>query len=310
MSTETRSGGSDGVAASASDTLTVTDNRTGKTYEIPVTDGTVRSMDFRQMKTSEDDFGLMTYDPAYTNTASCRSAITFIDGDAGILEYRGYPIEQLAEQSSYLEVAYLLVHGELPTQAQLDPVGERRHGAHLRARERQGVHGRLPPRRAPDGDAARVGRRAVDVLSRRQRHLRSREPDDPDHPADRQDADAGRLRLPPHPRAALRLSRQRPELRGQLPRDDLQDDRAEVRARPAARARARHPLHPARRPRAELLDERGSRPSAPRRSTRTRRSPRASPRSTARCTAGPTRRCCAPCAASAPRRTCRTSSRR
>jgi citrate synthase len=120
MSTETRSGGTDGVAASASDTLTVTDNRTGKTYEIPVTDGTVRSMDFRQMKTSEDDFGLMTYDPAYTNTASCRSAITFIDGDAGILEYRGYPIEQLAEQSTYLEVAYLLVHGELPTQAQLD----------------------------------------------------------------------------------------------------------------------------------------------------------------------------------------------
>jgi citrate synthase len=120
MSTETRSGGTDGVAASASDTLTVTDNRTGKTYEIPVTDGTVRSMDFRQMKTSEDDFGLMTYDPAYTNTASCRSAVTFIDGDKGELEYRGYPIEQLAEQSTYLEVAYLLVHGELPTQAQLD----------------------------------------------------------------------------------------------------------------------------------------------------------------------------------------------
>jgi citrate synthase len=119
MSTETRSGGSDGVAASASDTLTVTDNRTGQTYEVPITDGTVRSMDFRQMKTSEDDFGLMTYDPAYTNTASCRSAITFIDGDAGILEYRGYPIEQLAEQSSYLEVAYLLVHGELPSAAEL-----------------------------------------------------------------------------------------------------------------------------------------------------------------------------------------------
>ena len=77
-------------------------------------------MDFRQIKVDEDDFGLMTYDPAFTNTASCRSAITFIDGEPGILEYRGYPIEQLAEQSTYLEVAYLLIHGELPTQAQLD----------------------------------------------------------------------------------------------------------------------------------------------------------------------------------------------
>ncbi|HSD81090.1 MAG TPA: citrate/2-methylcitrate synthase, partial [Solirubrobacteraceae bacterium] len=112
----------DGAAgvAQAADTLTVTDNRTGRTYEVPITDGTVRAMDFRQMKVDEDDFGLMTYDPAFTNTASCRSAITYIDGDRGILEYRGYPIDQLAERSSYLEVAYLLVHGELPTQPQLD----------------------------------------------------------------------------------------------------------------------------------------------------------------------------------------------
>ncbi len=108
----------DGGAATES--LTVTDNRTGTSYEVPITDGTVRAMDFRQMKTGEDDFGLMTYDPAFTNTASCRSAITFLDGEAGVLEYRGYPIEQLAEKSTYLEVAYLLVHGELPTQPQLD----------------------------------------------------------------------------------------------------------------------------------------------------------------------------------------------
>src|ERR1700742_5375214 len=92
-----------GVAAAGQETLTVTDNRTGQTYEVPITDGTVRAMDFRQMKVSDDDFGLMTYDPAFTNTASCRSAITYIDGDAGILEYRGYPIDQLAEQSTYLE---------------------------------------------------------------------------------------------------------------------------------------------------------------------------------------------------------------
>jgi citrate synthase len=118
---ETQTQDAGGVAqAGGQDTLTVTDNRTGKTYEIEINDGTVRAMDFRQMKVSDDDFGLMTYDPAFTNTASCRSAITYIDGDQGILEYRGYPIEQLAEHSTYLEVAYLLIHGELPTREQLD----------------------------------------------------------------------------------------------------------------------------------------------------------------------------------------------
>jgi citrate synthase len=121
MSEETQAGdGKAGAVATANDTLSVTDNRTGKTYEIDITDGTVRAMDFRQIKVDDDDFGLMTYDPAFTNTASTRSSITYIDGDKGILEYRGYPIEQLAEQSTYLEVAYLLVRGELPTQAQLD----------------------------------------------------------------------------------------------------------------------------------------------------------------------------------------------
>src|SRR5919205_3502655 len=111
----------DGAAATAGDnTLSITDNRTGQTYDVEVTDGTVRAMDFRQIKVSEDDFGLMSYDPAFTNTASCRSAITYIDGEAGVLEHRGYPIEQLCEKSSYLEVAYLLVYGELPTREQLD----------------------------------------------------------------------------------------------------------------------------------------------------------------------------------------------
>ena len=102
------------------DTLSITDNRTGKSYELPVSDGTIKAMDLRQIKTSDDDFGLMTYDPAFMNTAACRSAITFIDGDKGILRYRGYPIEQLAEQASFLEVAYLLNEGELPNQKQLD----------------------------------------------------------------------------------------------------------------------------------------------------------------------------------------------
>jgi citrate synthase len=99
--------------------LTITDNRTGKQYELNIENGTIKTMDLRQIKTSDDDFGLMTYDPAFMNTASCKSRITFIDGDKGILEYRGYPIDQLAEKSTYLEVAYLLLHGELPTVSQL-----------------------------------------------------------------------------------------------------------------------------------------------------------------------------------------------
>src|SRR3954463_11660834 len=102
------------------DTLSITDNRTGKTYEVEITDDTIKAMDLRQIKVEEDDFGMMAYDPAFTNTASCRSEITYIDGAVGVLEYRGYPIEQLCERSSYLEVAYLLIHGPLPTQAELD----------------------------------------------------------------------------------------------------------------------------------------------------------------------------------------------
>jgi citrate synthase len=109
-----------GGVATARDTLSVTDNRTGQAYEIEISDGTVKAMDFRQIKVNEGDFGLMTYDPAFTNTASCRSSITFIDGEAGVLEHRGYPIEQLCEHSTYLEVAYLLIYGELPTRDQLD----------------------------------------------------------------------------------------------------------------------------------------------------------------------------------------------
>ncbi len=101
------------------ETLTITDNRTGKTYEVPIREGTIKALDLRPIKVEDDEFGMMTYDPAFMNTASCRSAITFIDGDKGILEYRGYPIEQLAEKSTYLEVACLLLNGELPTKEQL-----------------------------------------------------------------------------------------------------------------------------------------------------------------------------------------------
>jgi citrate synthase len=103
----------------SNETLTITDNRTGKTYTVPVHDGNIRAIDLRQIKVDAEDFGVMAYDPAFTNTASCRSAITYIDGDKGILRYRGYPIEELAEKCSFLEVAYLLLNGELPNDTQL-----------------------------------------------------------------------------------------------------------------------------------------------------------------------------------------------
>jgi citrate synthase len=113
-------GGGVATTEQAGNTLTVTDNRTGETYELEVTDGTIRAMDLRQIKVADDDFGLMAYDPAFTNTASCRSEITYIDGEAGVLQHRGYSIEALCEHSSYLEVAYLLIFGELPTRPQLE----------------------------------------------------------------------------------------------------------------------------------------------------------------------------------------------
>ena len=167
MGTEEQTTSSGDGVATAADTLTITDNRTGSTYEVPIEDGTIRALALRDIKVDDDDFGLMTYDPAFMNTASCRSAITYIDGDKGILEYRGYPIEQLAEHSTYLEVAYLLVHGELPTQAQLD---EWTHEITIHTFVHENVkklHGGLPLRRPPDGDAAGLGRRALDLLSGR-----------------------------------------------------------------------------------------------------------------------------------------------
>jgi citrate synthase len=113
-------GSSPGDGASPQDTLSVTDNRTGQTYELPITDSTVRASDLRQIKVDKDEFGMMSYDPAFMNTASCRSSITYIDGDAGILQHRGYPIEQLCEHSTYLEVAYLLINGRLPNKVELE----------------------------------------------------------------------------------------------------------------------------------------------------------------------------------------------
>ena len=258
MGTEEQSTNGGGVATAA-DTLTVTDNRTGKTYEIPIEDGTIRAPALREIKVYDDDFGLMTYDPAFMNTASCRSAITYIDGDNGILEYRGYPIEQLAEQSTYLEVAYLLIHGELPTQAELD---EWTHEVTIHTFVHENVKTFMQGFRY---DAHPMGMlvASVGALSTfypdAAKIKDARHPLRADRPAHRQDADARGVLLPPQHGPAVRLSRQRPALPRQLPLDDVQDDRAQVRAGSPARARARHPLHPPRRPRAELLDHGGPR---------------------------------------------------
>ena len=134
------------------DTITITDDRTGKTVTVPITDGVFPSSAIREL-----DPNLFVYDPAFLSTAACKSAITYLDGDDGILRYRGYPIEQLAEHSTYLEVAYLLLHGELPNQAELDQWTLRHHAPHVHPREHaQAVRRRVPLRRPPDGHV-RVG---------------------------------------------------------------------------------------------------------------------------------------------------------
>ena len=149
-------------------TLSVTDNRTGKSYELPIKNDTIRAIDLRQIKVAADDFGMMSYDPAFSNTALCHSKITFIDGDKGILRYRGYSIEELAEKSTYLETAYLILHGELPTRTQLEDWTY--HITHHTFIHEIGekISGRLSLRRAPHGHDDLGHRRALHVLSRGQ----------------------------------------------------------------------------------------------------------------------------------------------
>jgi hypothetical protein len=132
-------------AVKTNESLTITDNRTGTKYEVPIWEGTIKAMDLRKIKTSAEDFGLMTYDPAFMNTASTKSTITFLDGEKGILQYRGYPIEQLAESCTYLEVAYLVLYGDL-------------------ARKYSPFHAELPLRCAPHGHVHRHGGGAVYLL--------------------------------------------------------------------------------------------------------------------------------------------------
>ena len=308
MGTEEQTMSGDGVAT-ASETLTITDNRTGRTYEVPIEDGTIRALALRDIKVEDDDFGLMTYDPAYMNTASCRSAITYIDGDKGVLEYRGYPIEQLAEQSSYLEVAYLLVHGELPTQAQLD---EWEHEITIHTFVHENVKKFMEGYRY---DAHPMGMLCSSVAA-----LSTFYPDAPQiKDPDIRYSHVIRLiaKMPTLAAFAYRHNMGQPyvypdnDLRypGNFLNMLLQDDRAQVPAGSAAGAGARHPVHPARRPRAELLDLGralgrllAGRPLLGGRGRRR-------PRSTARSTAAPTRRCCGCCAGSSRRTTSPTSCR-
>ena len=189
------------------DSLAVTDNRTGRSYEIPISDGTVHAIDFRQIKTSDDDFGLMVYDPAFTNTASCRSAITYIDGERGILEYRGYPIEQLAENTNFLETAYLILFGELPTRDELDQwIHDITYHTYVHENIKKFMEGfqyDAHPMGMLVGTVAALSTfypDAKQVDDARSREISDRSPH-------RQDAHHRRLRLPPQPRPPLRLSR-------------------------------------------------------------------------------------------------------
>jgi hypothetical protein len=216
-------------AASGSETLTVTDNRTGQSYEIAIVDGAIRSLDLRQIKTDEEDFGLLAYDPAFMNTASCRSAVTYLDGDLGVLEYRGYPIEQLAEHSTYLEVAYLLVHGELPTETELASwIYEIKTHTFVHENVKSFIQGFRH-------DAHPMGMLLGSVGALSTFYPNANEIHDADNRAIQ----------------TIRLIAKMPTLAAFSYR------RAQVPARSATRPRARHPLHSPRRPRAELLDERG-----------------------------------------------------
>ena len=291
------------------ETLAIVDNRTGREYTVPIVDGTIRATDLRQISATEGDGGLTSYDPAFLNTANCRSAITYIDGDAGILRYRGYPIEQLAEQASFLETAYLLLEGELPTAGQLCGRGRTRFALHTY------VHTNL----IKFLEGFRYDAHPMGMLLGAVGALSTFYPDAKDivDPVNRRLQQVRLLaKMPTLAAFAFRHSRGLPYV---YPRNDLDyvgnfvnmtfEIGGRARAEPGSAAIARDPARPSRRSRAELLDERRSRGRAPRRSTRSRRSRPASRRSTGRCTAAQTRPFSGCSTRSARPRTSRPSSR-
>ena len=282
-----------------SDSLTIVDNRTGRTYEIPIQDGTIRAADLRQIKAGADEFGLMSYDPAFLNTAACRSAISYIDGDRGILRYRGYPIEELAERSTFLETAYLLLNGELPKPAELDRWAyDITHHTIIHENVKKFIDGFHHDAHPMGMFVSTVA--ALSTFYPEAKHIA--------------DADARRFQIhrliAKTPTLAAfahrhsvgmpyRLSRQRPVLRREFPQHDVQGHRGEVQAAPGAGEGARRAVHPARRPRAELLDERDARRRLRRTPTPIAPWPPPRRRCTVRCTAAPTKKCCGCCARSA-----------
>ena len=271
-------------------TMTLTDNATGKSVELPVIEGSIgpKVIDVRKLYAQT---GYFTYDPGFMATAACRSSITYIDGDEGVLLYRGYPIEELAAKSDFLEVAYLLLNGELPNREAKGAVRPRHHAPHDGARADRDVLPRVPPRRAPDGGAVRRRRRAVGVLSRLDRHQRPVPADDRVAPADRQVADDRRDGLQILARPAVHVSEELAGLRRELPPHDLRGAVRGVQGQPGPGARrwtASSSCTPttSRTPRPRPCATPG-RPAP----TRSPASPPASPRCGARRMAAPTRRC-------------------
>lgn len=244
-----------GAAGSGRDSLTVTDNRTGQTYELEITDGTIRAADLKQISVGGQ--GLATYDPGFVNTASTRSAVTYIDGDAGILEYRGYPIEQLAEHSTFLEVAYLLLNGELPTQPELDAFT---HDVTIHTFLHENVRQLMQGFRY---DAHPMGMLMSSVSALSTFYPDANQISDPEN----RKRQITRLiaKMPTLGAWAFRHNQGKPYV---YPDNRLsyvenflamlfQDERADLRGRPAPGQGPRRAADPARRPRAELLDQRG-----------------------------------------------------
>ena len=283
----------DATSAAPSQTLNVTDSRTGKTAALPVADGAIRANDLKQLSTGADDPGLLSYDPAFLNTASCRSAITFIDGDKGILRYRGYPIEQLAEKATFLEVAWLLRHGELPTQKEYDQwVHDITFHTYVHENIKSFVQG------------FRYDAHPMSMLCSTVAALSAFYPSAKNifDPMER-DISIVRLlaKIPTLAAFTYRhvkgmpfvYPRQRPPVRRELPLDDRADERAEVRGAPGVRegdsrcssSCTRTTSRTARRTRCGRWGRRTWIPSP--------RSRRGSRRSSGRCTAARTSRCCA-----------------
>ncbi len=230
------------------DALTITDHRTEKAYEYPVENGTIRAVDLRKIKTGPDDFGLMTYDPAFMNTAACKSSITYIDGDKGILRYRGYDIDDLAENCTFLQVAYLLLYGELPDPEQeKDWVNRITHHTMLHETTKHFING-FRYDAHPMGILVSTVAALSTVYPLAKNIHDARKPREADRSPDCEDADDRRVFVSSSQRISLHLSRQRSQLSGQLHEHAVEDDGAEVFGEPGHSARARYSVRPARRP--------------------------------------------------------------